>query len=174
VKRLLLRRHAKAVPGGAKVDDHARELAQRGRADAPGMGRYMRKHDFVPDLVLCSTSKRTVETADLVFGEFREKPDMEFVDALYLAEADALIAIVRAVSDACGSACLVGHNPGMEVCAGILARDPVKRKEKDALGALEEKFPTCALAILDFDLKRWRDIEPRTGVLIDFVRPRDL
>jgi phosphohistidine phosphatase len=174
VKRLLLLRHAKAVPGGAKVDDHGRELAARGRSDAPTMGRYMRKHDFVPDLVLCSTSKRTIETAELVFGEFREKPDTEFVEALYLAEADALIAAVRAVSDACESVCFVGHNPGMEVCAGILARDPVKRKEKDALDALEEKFPTCALAILDFDLKRWRDMEPGTGMLIDFVRPRDL
>jgi phosphohistidine phosphatase len=174
MKRLFLLRHAKAVPGGAKVDDHARELAPRGRSDAPNMGRYMRKNDFLPDLVLCSTSKRTVETAELAFAEFRKRPDTEFVDALYLAEADGVIAAIRAVPDARVSACIVGHNPGVEVCAGILAREPVKRKERDAFDALEEKFPTCALSILDFDLKRWRDLEPHSGKLVDFVRPRDL
>ena len=174
MKRLLLLRHAKAVPGGAKADDHARELAPRGRDDAPNMGHYMRKHDYEPDLVLCSTARRTVETAELAFDEFRKKPETEFVDALYLAEPEGMVSVIRAVSDSCTAVCIVGHNPGMEVCASILARDPVKRKEKDAVDALEEKFPTCALAVLDFDLKRWREIKPHTGALVDFVRPRDL
>ena len=39
---------------------------------------------------------------------------------------------------------------------------------------LEEKFPTAALAVLDFDIERWRDIQPGEGELVDFVRPRDL
>ena len=46
---------------------------------------------------------------------------------------------------------LVGHNPGLEALAALLAREPVRRKERARHEALEEKFPTCALAILDFD-----------------------
>ena len=39
---------------------------------------------------------------------------------------------------------------------------------------LEEKFPTAALAVLDFDIAKWRDLRPGEGKLADFVRPKDL
>ena len=69
---------------------------------------------------------------------------------------------------------VVGHNPGMEQFATLLAREPVKRKERDRFDLIEEKFPTAALAVLDFDVSRWRDVAAGQGALIDFVRPRDL
>jgi phosphohistidine phosphatase len=174
VKRLLLLRHAKAVPGGHGIDDHARELAERGRSDAPAIGRYVQKHDFVPELVLCSTSARTVETAQLAFGEFRKRPELALLEALYLAEPEAIIAITRRVPRKQDCICVVGHNPGLEVCASVLARDPVRRRERDYVEAIEEKFPTCALAVLDFDVDAWRDIALGKGKLVDFVRPKDL
>jgi phosphohistidine phosphatase len=174
VKRLLLFRHAKAVPGGGGMDDHARVLADRGRTDAPAMGRYMQKHDFVPELVLCSSSDRTVETAQLAFAEFHKPPEVELLEALYLAEPEAIIAIARRVPRKQACVCVVGHNPGLEICASALARDPVRRKERDYVDAIEEKFPTCALAVLDFDVDAWRDIAFGKGKLADFVRPKDL
>ena len=69
---------------------------------------------------------------------------------------------------------VVGHNPGLEGCAALMAREPVRRKERVRHEALEEKFPTCALAILDFDVGRWRDVVQASGKLVDFVRPKDL
>jgi phosphohistidine phosphatase len=68
----------------------------------------------------------------------------------------------------------VGHNPGLEDLAGLLAREPVRRKERQRRDVLEEKFPTAALAVLDFDVDTWREIRPGEGKLADFVRPRDL
>ena len=174
MKRLLLLRHAKAVPGGPKIDDHTRALSERGRQDAPAIGRYMAKHELEPDLVLSSTSKRTIETAELVFEPFRRKPETEYLEALYLAEPEAILSIVRRVPRKQACVCIVGHNPGLEVAASLLAREPVRRKERARHEALEEKFPTCALAILDFDVGRWRDVAPGTGKLVDFVRPKDL
>ena len=85
--------------------------------------------------------------------------------------------IVAAVHGAPGtvkSLMIVGHNPGLEESATRLAREPVRRKERARHEALEEKFPTSALAILDFDVSRWRDVEEGSGKLVDFVRPRDL
>jgi len=174
VKRLLLLRHAKAVPGGPRIDDHARGLAERGKVDAPAMGRYMLRHELVPELVLASTSRRTVETAELAFASFRKPPAMEYLESLYLAEADAIVSIIRRVPRTERCICIVGHNPGLEACASSLARQPIRRKERDHFEAIEEKFPTCALAVLDFEVAQWRAVAPRTGVLSDFVRPRDL
>jgi phosphohistidine phosphatase len=39
---------------------------------------------------------------------------------------------------------------------------------------LTAKFPTCALAVLDFEIEAWKAVAPGTGDLVDFVRPRDL
>ena len=69
---------------------------------------------------------------------------------------------------------IVGRHPGMEACATALAREPIRRKERARHEALEEKFPTCALAVLDFDVGRWRDVREKTGRLADFARPRDV
>jgi phosphohistidine phosphatase len=69
---------------------------------------------------------------------------------------------------------VIGHNPGLEELAALLAREPVRRKERERHDVLEEKFPTAALAVLDFDVTRWRDLRPGEGILADFVRPKDL
>jgi phosphohistidine phosphatase len=162
------------MPGGPKIDDHSRALADRGRRDAPAMGRYMVKHHLQPDLVLSSTSKRTIETSELAFAEFAKRPETEYLEALYLAEPEAIFSIVRRVPRKQDILCVVGHNPGLEVAASVLAREPVRRKERDYFDAIEEKFPTCALAVLDFDVGQWRSLEAGTGALMDFVRPKDL
>jgi phosphohistidine phosphatase len=174
VKRLILLRHAKTVPGGPGADDHARKLAPRGRTDAPAIGRYMKKHRLEPELICSSTSRRTVETVELVTAEWKTHPETEYLTALYLAEPETIISIVQSAPAKVASLCVVGHNPGMEQAASALAREPVRARERDYFDAIEEKFPTAALAVLDFDVKSWRDIEPGTGMLVAFVRPRDL
>ena len=174
MKRLLLLRHAKTVPGGPGTDDHARKLTARGREDAPAIGRYMKKHKLEPDLICSSTSRRTVETVELVTEALKTRPDTEYLTALYLAEPETIIAIIQSAPLKAQSLCIVGHNPGMEHAASILAREPVKPKERDYFDAIEEKFPTAALAVFDFDIAHWHDIAPGEGMLVDFVRPRDL
>ncbi|HWC62701.1 MAG TPA: histidine phosphatase family protein [Rhizomicrobium sp.] len=172
MKRLYLLRHAKAVPSEPSLDDHARELTVRGMHDAGAMARYLRKNGFIPDLMLISTSARTRQTADLVLREIGAKAD--YRDALYLAEAGKILGMVQAVAQGVEGLMVVGHNPGLEELAGLLAREPVRRKERHRRDVLEEKFPTAALAVLDFDIAKWREIQPGTGKLTDFVRPKDL
>ena len=174
MKRLLLLRHAKTEPGGAGIDDHERALMARGREDAPKLGRYIRQCGYDPDLILSSTSRRTVETVELVTDALSGVARVDYMDALYLAEPEVILQVIRLVPDKMKGVMVVGHNPGLEQIATLLAREPVKRKERDRFDMLEEKFPTAALAVLDFEVERWRDIEPGEGALKDFVRPRDV
>ena len=174
MKRLLLLRHAKAEPGDAGIEDHERALTARGRDDAIKLGRYIRKNDFEPEFIVSSTARRTVETVELVTDELSGTRRIDYLEALYLAEPELILSIVRLAPDKMASVMVVGHNPGLEQLATLLAREPVKRKERDRFDAIEEKFPTCALAVLDFEAARWRDIGPGQGSLTDFVRPRDL
>jgi len=172
MKRLYLLRHAKAVPADPRLDDHARELTVRGMHDAGAMGRYLRKSGFEPKLLLVSSSVRTRQTAELVLREI--EAEVEYRDTLYLAEPGKILAAVQAAPSAIAELMMVGHNPGMEELATRLAREPVRRKERERRDVLEEKFPTAAMAVLDFDIDKWRAISPAEGKLADFVRPKDL
>jgi phosphohistidine phosphatase len=172
MKRLFLLRHAKAQPADGSTEDFDRTLLLSGMQDGAAMARYLRKGDYRLDLILCSAAARTTQTAELVLQELEAR--IEYRDNLYLAEAPKLLAAVRGAPAAVTNLMLVGHNPGMENAAALLAREPVRRKERARHEALEEKFPTSALAILDFDVGRWRDVEKGAGKLVDFVRPKDI
>jgi phosphohistidine phosphatase len=172
MKRLFLLRHAKAQPADGGTEDFDRTLMLSGMQDAAGLARHLRRSSLAVELMLCSASARTTQTAELLLHEL--VAEIEYRDNLYLADAARIIAAVRGAPATVASLMIVGHNPGMEICATQLAREPVRRKERARHEALEEKFPTCALAILDFDIGRWRDVEPGTGKLVDFVRPKDL
>jgi phosphohistidine phosphatase len=174
MKRLYILRHAKAAPGEPGQDDHARALTLRGVADAEAVARYLHKNGAEPERVLVSTSARTVQTADLVLRAPSMPPRADYRDALYLAEPGKILAMIQGLPAKTGAVMVIGHNPGLEELATLLAREPVRRKERERRDVLEEKFPTCALAVLDFEIARWRDIQPGEGKLVDFVRPRDL
>ena len=174
MKRLYILRHAKAQQAEPGQDDHARALTLRGVADAEAMARYLRKSGAKIDRVLVSTSARTVQTADLVLRELQLPPRADYRDGLYLAEPGKILAMIQGLPVRTGTVMVIGHNPGLEELATILAREAVRRKERERRDELEEKFPTAALAVLEFDADRWREIKPGEGKLVDFVRPKDL
>jgi phosphohistidine phosphatase len=172
MKRLFLLRHAKAQPADGGCEDFDRTLMLSGMQDGAAMARYLRKTDYRVELILCSSSARTTQTAELVLQELES--EIDYRENLYLADPAKIVAAVRGAPTQVNNLMVVGHNPGLEAAATMLAREPVRRKERARHEALEEKFPTCALAILDFDVGRWRDIEQSGGKLADFVRPKDL
>lgn len=172
MRRLLILRHAKAEPGTAEQEDHDRTLMERGVADAAAMARYLKKQGYVASRILCSTSLRTVQTVAPVLTA--TPAPVDYLASIYLAPPGKLVALAQDAADADKVLMLVGHNPGLEQCAAMLAREPVKPREQHRHDVMEEKFPTAALAVLDFDIAKWKQLSPGTGKLIDFVRPRDL
>jgi phosphohistidine phosphatase len=173
MKRLLLLRHAKAEQNN-KGGDHERELSSRGRKDAPRMGHVMDLKGYVPDVVLCSSSARTRETFELAKNELGGKPEVEYLNTLYLASAQHILGLLRNIPDSARTALAIGHSPGLEEGAVLLARRPRGAAELARLDNLRVKFPTCALAVLDFRISNWSGLAPGSGTLIDFIRPKDL
>jgi phosphohistidine phosphatase len=163
MSRLYLLRHAKSSWSDPGLADHDRPLAPRGRRAAKAIGRYLREQDVEPALVLCSTAARTRETLQRIDVDRREE---RIERGLYSADAEALLARLREVPDEVRSVMLIGHNPGVQDLALLLARPGPE------LRALEAKFPTAALA--SFAVAGWSTLGPGTAELIDFVRPRDL
>lgn len=174
MRRVLLLRHAKSSWGSADLDDMARPLAPRGRKAAPLIGRHISGQSLVPDLVLCSTAVRARQTLELVIAEWdRAAGDDAQVDmraALYLATVGEMLSAIRRLDDDIECVMIIGHNPGMAILADELA----SKGDPEHLQAMATKFPTAALAVLDFETSSWEAIAPGTGRLRTFVRPRDL
>src|SRR5207244_4193191 len=163
-KRLLLLRHAKASWEDPGLADYDRPLAPRGRRAAKSMGEHLRRESIRPALVLCSSAVRARETLDGVAptGEVRIEPE------LYGATWDELLDRLRRVPGGVGSTMLIGHNPAIQSLAVRLAGggDP-------ALARVERKFPTGALATLEF-ARDWDGLRPGSAELVSFVRPKQL
>jgi len=174
VKRLVLLRHAKADPDKPGQDDRDRPLAERGRADAIRMGQFLKESDCVPELVLCSSAQRTRQTLELVLPQLGAAPAVKYLDELYLARWLNIVNIVRVAAKAVGVLMVVGHNPGLEDCARKLARPPGDAQARKLHEAMREKFPTGAVAVLDFDSSDWAGIQPSGGELEHFTGPKDL
>lgn len=173
MKRLLLLRHAKAVQD-SEDGDHARGLTRRGHNDSTQMGHAMDIRGYIPDLAYASTALRTVETWQGVAPELRKAPKIEFLKALYLASPKQILSTVREAPDASNALLIVGHNPGIADIAVRLARKPQSNEENAFRDRMIEKFPTAALAVLEFDVESWSKIALGEGALAEFIRPMDL
>jgi phosphohistidine phosphatase len=170
MKRLLLLRHAKSSWSNGGADDFQRPLAPRGVRAAGAMARFLTEHKLVPDRVLCSAARRTVETWNLLADSLGHTATVEIEPGLYLAETTALLERIRAVPDTSAVVMLIGHNPGMETLARVLAGSG----DGAAIEQMTTKFPTAGLAVIDFDVAHWSEIARRQGRLERFVTPKEL
>jgi phosphohistidine phosphatase len=171
MRTLSLLRHAKSSWDNERLADFDRPLSPRGRKSAKLMGRQMRKMGLIPDRVLCSPAARTRETAELVMPELgRANLKVDYDDALYEAEARALMARLERTDDGIRHLLVIGHNPGFQELALMLAGD---EHAPDRI-AISEKLPTGALVVLELAPKAWSGIKPRCGRIVHFVTPRKL
>lgn len=169
-KTLFLLRHAKAVTGGAQMSDRERPLDHRGEEAARAMGRAMNGRGWVPEAALVSPATRTRQTWAMLAPELDGAPAPAFPQALYPGSVMSLLSEATGLPDETNSAIIVGHNPSIGELAVILAGTG---SDPHAVALVEEKFPTAALAKLDFD-GNWRDLAPGKARLTDCLRPKDL
>jgi len=158
VRRLLLLRHAKSAgKEDPRLSDHERPLAPRGERAAAAMGRHL----AVPDLVLCSTARRAVDTWELARRELGTEVEAALERRLYTFDEKDLLDRVTELDDSLDCVLMVGHNPAIELLCLELTGEDVG------------KYPTAALATLAFD-GPWRTLAAGEARLESFVRPREL
>lgn len=174
MKTIYLLRHAKSDWGDSGLTDHDRPLNERGRDAAPRMAAYIKANRYKPDLVLCSTARRTVETFDLIKGDLSRDVAVEFEEGLYLAEPRHLVQRLRFVDDAVKAVMFIGHNPGIAQFANELSAPPEDAAAEKVHRRMRDKFSTCALAVIQSPAKTWRDVRAGASTLKDFMRPKDL
>ncbi|MEG8280078.1 SixA phosphatase family protein [Streptomyces sp. AHA2] len=166
-RRIVLFRHAKA--DWPQVTDHERPLADRGRMDAAEAGRRLVDTGLSFDLALCSTAVRTRETWKLAVQEFPQRPKTVYEERIYEASPGELIAVLNETPDDVRTLLMVGHNPGIQGLAEVLAGSA----EGDARERMTRRgFPAAAFAVLSFS-GPWKSLEPGVATLGDYWAPAE-
>jgi phosphohistidine phosphatase len=169
MRRLMLVRHAKAMPPEGLADE-ARPLAKRGRKAVAAIGAFMAANGLTPDLALVSPSRRTLETWDLLLPALVKSPACRPEPRLYAAPPETLLQVVRAMPADVSTLLLIGHNPGLEQFALAL----IGSGAAEAMARFGGKMPTASLAVIELALDDWRRVEPKSGRLELFVTPKSL
>jgi len=167
---LSLLRHAKSSWKNPTLPDRERPLASRGVADAPVMGRAMTERGIDPELILCSSARRTVDTLALVLPELKVEPKVVYEDSLYHPSPAEMLEMLRAIQPGANRVMIVGHNPEIQA----FALDLIGSGPKHMRDQLTEKFPTAGLAVINFTAGLWSSIDVNSGSLNLFLTPKEL
>jgi phosphohistidine phosphatase len=172
MKTLTLLRHAKASRDDPSLEDFDRPLTETGRKDAALIGAFISASGLAPDGALCSPSRRTRETLELVAPHIDGDLPAQFPKQLYGASPAAILAEIGAAPMGASHLLVVGHNPGLRVLALNLI-DFAKSDSATAM-RLGEKFPPGALAHFELNISQWEDVAGARGALRRFATPKEI
>jgi phosphohistidine phosphatase len=164
MKTLYLMRHAKSSWSFEELSDRERPLNDRGRDEAPRIGQALAKRHITPALIVSSPAVRALSTAVLVAREVNYSHDKIKVEpALYEADLDTVVAIVRELPDEANSVLLTGHNPTFTDVVNYLSPSP-----------LSGEMPTAGLMCLRFLVDHWAEIEPANAEFYFYDHPHNI
>lgn len=160
---LLLMRHAKSDWGGADVPDHDRPLNERGKRDAPRMGRWLAAQRVAPTRIVTSSARRARKTADRVVEGLRTPVPIELRDDLYHAPLERWLLVLTRLPAEAECVLCIGHNPGLEALI-------------ERLLGRHEPMPTAAIACLTVGPAGWTTFQDeRPDVSLRALwRPKEL
>lgn len=165
MQRLMILRHAKAVPWQPGIEDFPRALSDRGRAHAARVADWICAQPMLPDDILCSPAQRTRETLAPLLSL---RPDLDsctsFVPQIYGASTHTLVALLDRAFAERNCVLIVGHNPGFEMLAFEVVAAAERRKF--------DRLPTGTLLVVEFE-GGWPQDSGR-GRLAHFVRGKKL
>ncbi len=162
-RRLVIMRHSKAEQGGRT--DFERELAPSGVRESADSGAWLAEQGVAVDGVLVSAAVRARQTWEALAAAAGYDVVPEPSPALYTADVDSALDLVRRTADDVRSLLVVGHNPTMAYLATDLDDGASDYSNDLVLG-----FPTAALAVFDYD-GTWADLSAGACRLVALSSP---
>jgi len=152
MKRVIIVRHAKAVPYGYD-DDFTRDLTDRGVNDAQRIGKELKKMGITPDTVISSPANRALQTA-FIFAEnmdFDKNQIIEIEDIYHGLTTSEFLEVIKGLPENAQTAFFFGHNPAFQYFVNNL------------LERFNDDMPTCSTVAIDFNVDTWKKVESRSG-----------
>ena len=138
--RLVVMRHAESSLDYPGLADHDRPLNARGQHDASRIAQVLSDRGWLPQLILVSSSRRTIETLERI-SPLIDKARIEIRPEIYHA---GLSSMSEQLEDALedGTTMILGHNPGSEVLVNHLTGE-------------WKMLPTAAAELIEKSGEKW-------------------
>ncbi|WP_051321606.1 SixA phosphatase family protein [Chrysiogenes arsenatis] len=160
MKQVILLRHAKASLGELGMNDWDRPLNERGRNDRDVMAAALQSHKWLPDVVLCSSARRTVETLAAFLPACNPQHATIIITRdLYNAGVPTLLHAIQKLPETQSSVLVIAHNPGLTYFANALS------------DAAIDNLPTSGLFVIEFPVASWSAIND-PGRMVAFLSPK--
>ena len=161
-KTLYLVRHAKSSWSDSSLSDRDRPLNKRGRRSAPDMGSRLAVKGHQPDLIISSPAKRALMTAKIIAKKLDyDKSEILIDESMYFSGVGGMLKMLEGVDDHYQKVMIVGHNPAMTSLMNSLCDAPV------------DNMPTCAIAVIGYNMASWSELSSADGNLLDYDFPKN-
>ncbi|MFI5204535.1 MAG: SixA phosphatase family protein [Flavobacteriales bacterium] len=163
MRTLYVIRHAKSDWNDATLSDFDRPLNNRGKRDAPQMGKWLKKQNEIPDLIISSPAKRAKKTIEKIAEEIEyDEKNIHWEKNLYETNVKTWLTVVCAIDNKHTNVFLVGHNDTLTQFVNYVADAGIVN------------VPTCGVVKIEFNVSGWMEISFGTGNLIWFQSPKNI
>ena len=146
MKTLLVVRHAKSSWASVDLTDFDRPLNDRGKNDAPKMGKRLVKNKVKINAFVSSPAKRAKRTAEYFMEQYDKKEkELILVPGLYHASPKDFKTIVAMQDNKYDSIALFSHNPGITYFVNSLTDITI------------DNMPTCGVFAVRSQAATWTD-----------------
>ena len=162
MKNLIIVRHCKSSWSDPYLSDFDRSLNNRGINDGNLMSDFLSKKISDIDLLLSSSSNRTVLTSKFFIKKININ-DIKYDDSLYHANSDIILNKIKKTNNKLNQLMIIGHNPGLTSLINYLSNIRLYN------------LPTTGIAIFNLNSKSWNEITSPKYLELDLIKfPKDL
>ncbi|MBQ0768217.1 MAG: histidine phosphatase family protein, partial [Bizionia sp.] len=146
IKTLYLIRHSKSSWEHG-VSDLNRPLKQRGIKDANLVSNYLNGRAINPQIILCSPSKRTQETAHIFIDNLGlNSVDFKLIETLYDFSGSDVLNVIKACDDSVNSLLIFGHNNALTSIVNTYGSEYV------------DNVTTTGFVEIHFEISSWKNL----------------
>lgn len=160
MKTLTLIRHATANDKQISQRDRDRELSELGRFQAKNIAKQLKQKNSLPDCLLCSPAKRTMQTATIISKALQLDSVIQTENTIYAGDLDEILNVLYCLTVP-KHLFVIGHNPNLGYLAHYFC----------AATNFLPSLPPAGVVSLQFDIENWHELKKTTGKLLFFIKP---
>lgn len=159
-KILYLIRHAKSCRDN-QLSDFERSINKRGVNDANLVSKYLANIELYPDLILCSSSKRTKLTAEIFIKNLSlANVKTEYLKELYDFSGESLLQVIEGINNSFDNIVIFGHNYALTNFVNKFGDKHI------------ENVTTSGFVKINFEISSWKNLSK--GQTEEIVFPKHL
>ena len=126
------------------------------------MGRRLAEQGHRPGLIISSPARRAFSTAKIIAKALGfERSEIVTDEDLYFSGTGGMVSMLEKLDDRYQNVMIVGHNPAMTSLLNVLGKAGV------------DNMPTCAVAVISFEMASWSELNATSGILLAYDFPKN-